>query len=327
MLHKKIKKIVLISLFSFAMLAALLLLTVYRTLSRKIEFDSPYFLSVARGETAYQVATKLAQDEIINSEFMFKLLLRFSAPIKAGEYELAGTLSMRDIKNILVTGGAQQQTKITIAEGRTVLQIKEILNNNHNLIGVADLDVAEGYLLPETYNVTRGTMRNDVLKIMQQHMEKVLAEEWQNRAHDFFKTPEEALILASIVEKETGVAVERPLIASVFINRLKRGMRLQADPTIVYEITGKLGDMKGQRLWKKYFAVDSPFNTHKYPGLPPTPIANPGRAAINAVLHPADTAFLYFVADGTGGHIFAQNLREHNENVRKWHEYRRDQGI
>ena len=189
----------------------------------------------------------------------------------------------------------------------------------------------EGSLLPETYNVERGATRVSVIHDMQESHRKALAALWPNRAPGLpFKTPEEAVIMASIVEKETGVASERPRVAAVFINRLRKGMRLETDPTIIYGVCraeparcrdGRLVDEKtGQTrgIRQSELAMSTGYNTYKIYGLPPTPIANPGRASLEAVLNPATTGDLYFVANGAGGHVFAASLAEHNQNVAKW---------
>ncbi len=183
----------------------------------------------------------------------------------------------------------------------------------------------EGSLLPETYHYSWNDDRAALVERMQTGMEVVLAELWPERAEGLpINTPEEAVILASIVEKETGVAEERPLVASVFVNRLKRGMRLQSDPTVVYGLTNGQRPL-GRTLTFRDLDRPSPYNTYTNGGLPPGPIANPGRAALEAVLHPAESRYLYFVADGTGGHAFAKTLVEHNRNVAKWRKIQRQQ--
>jgi UPF0755 protein len=175
----------------------------------------------------------------------------------------------------------------------------------------------EGSLLPETYSFARGTSRDQILAQMKAGHDRLMAELWPKRAAGLpFKTEEQAVILASIVEKETGVADERPHVAAVFINRLKRGMLLQSDPTVIYGLTR--GTPLGRGLKESELHRATPYNTYVKPGLPPTPIGNPGKASIEAVLHPADTKDLYFVADGSGGHVFARTLAQHRRNVRKW---------
>ncbi|HUN52564.1 MAG TPA: endolytic transglycosylase MltG, partial [Candidatus Sulfotelmatobacter sp.] len=179
---------------------------------------------------------------------------------------------------------------------------------------------AEGSLLPETYNYSWGDSRAGMLARMAKAMRETLAHLWAGRAPDLpYATPEAALILASIVEKETGVPAERPLVAGVFVNRLRLGMKLQSDPTVDYALSGGKGPL-GRELTRADLDTASPYNTYRVDGLPPGPIANPGRAAIAAVMRPAPTKDLYFVADGSGGHAFSQTLAEHNKNVERWHQ-------
>jgi len=181
----------------------------------------------------------------------------------------------------------------------------------------------EGELLPETYALTRGETKNDLIRRMIADQQKVLDELWDARALELpISTKQEAVILASIVERETGVASERPRIAAVFVNRLKKGMRLESDPTIIYGLTK--GEPLGRGLRVSELRKETPYNTYVINGLPPTPIANPGKDAIAAVLNPAETDEIFFVADGTGGHVFASTLREHNKNVAQWRRIERE---
>jgi UPF0755 protein len=183
---------------------------------------------------------------------------------------------------------------------------------------------AEGSLLPETYSYSRGEARDEIITRMQAAHRAALDELWAGRAKDLpFATPEEAVILASIVEKETGLADERPRVAAVFVNRLRRGMRLQSDPTVIYGVSG--GEPLGRGLRASELRGETPYNTYVIRGLPPTPIANPGKAALAAVLNPPQTDELYFVADGTGGHAFAKTLAEHSRNVARWRQIERAQ--
>jgi len=187
---------------------------------------------------------------------------------------------------------------------------------NPYLAGDITLDLKEGEILPETYHFTRGEQRNTILEKARQAMKKTLTEAFNGRAENLsIHSEQELLILASIVEKETGITTERPQVASVFVNRLNIGMKLQTDPTVIYAVTN--GTMELDRpIYKRDLAYDSPYNTYVYAGLPPTPICSPGKAAIEAAAHPDSTPYLYFVADGeTGGHRFAKSLAEHNENV------------
>lgn len=208
--------------------------------------------------------------------------------------------------------------RVTVAEGVTSWQIVEGLKKADFLEGeVVDVP-PEGMLAPDSYEVRRGTLQSELLEQMQTAQEKILAEEWENRAEGLpLKSKEEALILASIVEKETGVASERGEVAAVFVNRLNKGMKLQTDPTVIYGLTEGKGVL-GRGLRRSELVKKTPYNTYVIPGLPPTPIANPGRAAIHAALHPNVSNNLFFVADGTGGHVFAETLVQHNRNVSNW---------
>ena len=208
--------------------------------------------------------------------------------------------------------------RISIAEGATNWQIVDALGQADFLAGGVSNMPAEGMLAPDSYEVVKGEERGALVARMVAAQEARLAEAWANRSDDLpYGTPQEALIMASIVEKETGVAEERPLVASVFLNRLAQGMKLQTDPTVIYGLTKGQGIL-GRGLRQSELRGRTPYNTYVIDGLPPTPIANPGRDAIAAALQPATSDFLFFVADGTGGHVFAKTLAEHNDNVAKW---------
>ncbi|MGR3499359.1 MAG: endolytic transglycosylase MltG [Limimaricola soesokkakensis] len=213
---------------------------------------------------------------------------------------------------------ADTRYRIAMAEGVTSWQVVQALNALDTLEGDVEEIPAEGSLAPDSYEIAPGTQVEAVLDRMEAAQAAILAEAWENRAGDLpLESPEEALILASIVEKETGVAAERPQVASVFINRLRQGMPLQTDPTVIYGITEGKGVL-GRGLRRSELQAETPWNTYVINGLPPTPIANPGRAAIEAALNPATTDYVFFVADGTGGHAFAETLAEHNSNVAEW---------
>ena len=213
---------------------------------------------------------------------------------------------------------ADTRYRISMAEGVTSWQVVNALNALDTLEGDVEEIPAEGSLAPDSYEIAPGTQVGAVLDRMAAAQAAILAEAWENRAGDLpLDTPEEALILASIVEKETGVGAERPQVASVFVNRLRQGMRLQTDPTVIYGITEGEGVL-GRGLRQSELRAETPWNTYVINGLPPTPIANPGRAAIEAALNPATTDYVFFVADGTGGHAFAETLAEHNSNVAVW---------
>jgi UPF0755 protein len=278
---------------------------------------------VPRGSSIASIAGLLADAGVIDDRFLFRLGVRFfgrQKPLRAGEYLFAAGISPQGAMQQMIEG-RQIQHRLTIAEGLTNRETLELVAAAPGLSGdtpdPADLG-PEGALLPETYFFVLGDSRADLVTRMKAAMEQALAELWPARAGGLpFKDAKEALILASIVEKETGLPEERPHVAAVFLNRLARGMALQSDPTVIYAITQ--GRSKLDRaLTSKDLEIDSPFNTYFMPGLPPAPIANPGRAAIEAVLHPAQSDDLYFVADGTGGHVFAKTLAEHNKNVAAW---------
>ncbi|HHS88924.1 MAG TPA: endolytic transglycosylase MltG [Rhodobacteraceae bacterium] len=221
---------------------------------------------------------------------------------------------------------ADTRYRIAMAEGTTVWQVVQALKEADFLNGEVDAMPPEGMLAPDSYEVVAGAERGELLSRMQEEQARRLAEAWQDRADGLpIATPEEALVLASIIEKETGTPDERAQVASVFVNRLRRGMRLQTDPAVTYGVTNGQGNL-GRGLRQSELRKETPYNTYVIEGLPPTPIANPGIDAINAALHPAETEFLFFVADGTGGHAFAKTLSEHNENVAKWRAIEAEQG-
>ncbi|MGA0539270.1 endolytic transglycosylase MltG [Neotabrizicola sp. VNH66] len=216
--------------------------------------------------------------------------------------------------------------RVTLAEGVTSWQVVDALKRADFLSGTIDAVPPEGSLAPDSYDVDKGGDRAAVLTRMTDSQARILAELWPARAADLpYDTPEEAMIMASIIEKETGVADERPRVASVFVNRLRLGMRLQTDPTVIYGITNGEGTL-GRGLRQSELRRETPYNTYVINGLPPTPIANPGRKSIEAALNPEVTDYLFFVADGTGGHAFAVTLEDHNRNVERWREIEAQQG-
>lgn len=288
--------------------------------SRPITFD------VTDGATLVTTADRLQKAGAIRSAYRFRLYARFfgaPAPIKSGEYRLPAHLSAADTLKLL-QGGKTLQRFVTVPEGMPSVMVRDRLMAAEDLTG----DVAvpdEGSVLPDSYAFQRGDSRAQMLARMQRAMATYLAAAWENRKPGIaVKTPREALILASIVEKETGKPSERRMVAAVYANRLKQGMRLQADPTVIYPVTK--GRPLGRRILQSELHARNGYNTYAEAGLPAGPICNPGRASIDAVLDPADSAALYFVADGTGGHVFANTLAEHNANVRKWYAIRRARG-
>jgi len=223
-----------------------------------------------------------------------------------------------DVYAALVASGAPVAYRISVPEGLTSWQVAEGLRQADFLSGEIVETPPEGALAPDTFDVRRGQDRQEILDAMRARQDAILAEVWAGRRDGLpLADPGEALVLASIVEKEAGSPDERGLVAGVFVNRLERGMRLQADPTVIYGVTGGRGVL-GRGLTRGELRAPTPWNTYVIEGLPPTPIANPGRAALEAVATPEETGFLYFVADGTGGHAFAETLDDHNRNVARW---------
>ncbi|WP_420432843.1 endolytic transglycosylase MltG [Hyphobacterium sp.] len=279
-----------------------------------------------RGSGLIAIANQLEAAGVVSDARVFRIWVTIDGgdrELQAGEYAIPAGASMLDIYEQLREGDTIQYL-VTAPEGRTSAQIVRILNANPVLTGEITDVPAEGTLLPETYSFHRGDSRQDILDRMRADQQALIDALWPDRADDLpFDTPEEAIILASIVEKETGVASERPLVASVFVNRLRRGIRLESDPTIIYGITG--GEPLGRGIRRSELDnASNPYNTYFVDGLPPTPIANPGRDAIAAVLNPPDTDYLFFVADGTGGHAFAETYREHQRNVANWRRVERE---
>lgn len=274
------------------------------------------------------IAEILERNGLIEDATIFRLgalIDRKGEDLKAGEYLIPKSSSMRDIVDILRLGHGIQYG-ITIPEGLTSLQIVQRLREVDVLAGEIRHMPPEGSLLPDTYRVTRGTSREVVVQLMQRAQRKVLDEAWKRRAANLpLRSPEELLTLASIVEKETGKADERPRVAAVFVNRLAKRIRLQSDPTTIYGIVGGQGGL-GRGLTRQELDRPTPYNTYVIQGLPPTPIANPGKDAIEAVANPARTNELYFVADGTGGHAFSETLLQHQRAVQRWRGVERARG-
>ncbi len=280
---------------------------------------------LARGTGLNATATQLENRKLISSALVFRMTLQLSGTggnLKAGEYEIPAAASMEEIAAIL-TDGKSIQHRLTLAEGLTSWEVIQVLAADPVLIGEVPEIPAEGALLPETYLFTRGTSRAEIIARMARAHDVVLDRLWAARAEGVpLATRREAVILASIVEKETALASEHPRVAAVFINRLHRGMRLQSDPTIIYGLTDGKGPL-GHPIRRSELDRKTPYNTYHIDGLPPTPIANPGVAALEAVLNPPETKELFFVADGTGGHAFSETLRGHQRNVARWRQIER----
>lgn len=277
---------------------------------------------IREGASVSEIANILELRDVISNKLVFQLGVQAYMPddwLKAGEYEIKAGASMRDVMELLRSGKSILHS-VTLAEGLTVEQIFYRLGNDSNLTGeLPDTLPPEGSLQPNTYKFTRGTTRKEVIAQMSSLQQETVDQIWVRRRPGLpIETKEEFVTLASIVEKETGRADERSLVASVFLNRLERGMRLQSDPTIIYGLFGGAGKPQGRPIYKSDISRPTPYNTYVIDGLPPSPIANPGRAALEAVANPSQTNFLFFVADGTGGHVFAETLDQHNANVRRW---------
>ncbi|WP_279483299.1 endolytic transglycosylase MltG [Aureimonas sp. SK2] len=325
--------------FSLALVAAIAAGAIFYWGKRT--FDAPGPLEaeatylVPRGGNLADTASGLEQAGIVSNAEVFEYGWRLNSRVeqmgggtdtglRAGEYAFAPGASMRSVMETLRSGKSIQHA-VTIPEGWTVHQIYARLEADPVLIGDLPPMVAEGTLLPETYTFTRGMTRAAMVERMAAAQTELVQTIWDGRQDGLpIRDIGEFVTLASIVEKETGIASERPHVASVFINRLRDGMRLQSDPTIIYGVWGGAGKPSDEPIRQSHIAGATPYNTYVIRGLPPGPIANPGRASLEAVAHPLDTEDLYFVADGTGGHAFARTLNEHNANVRRYRQIERD---
>jgi UPF0755 protein len=287
----------------------------------------PHTIIVKEGASIASVARELdRQGAIPGTPRTYRVMARIlgsNDPIQAGEFEIPKGMGGAAILDLLQHGRPVQRL-ITVTEGMPSIIVAEKLAANEFLTGPTPT-IAEGSLLPDSYGYQRGDKRAVLVARMQKAMNKVIAELWPKRSTDCpIAMPEQAVTLASIVEKETGKASERRMIAGVYCNRLRIGMKLDADPTVIYPVTK--GKPLGRRIRKSELNADNGYNTYRRPGLPEGPIANPGKESIAAVLHPAPTKALYFVADGTGGHVFAETLAQHQANVAKWFALRRQRG-
>jgi UPF0755 protein len=287
-------------------------------------------VAIPKGEGRIEIAARLEREGIINDRYAFIVGHIYHSwgnkknfELKAGEYEIKKQASLRQVMDTLVEGRSVQ-FRLTIPEGLTSQQIVERLKADPNLTGEIASIPREGSLMPDTYRFARGMSRQEILDWMAAEQKKLLAEAWRTRQPGLpYQTMEQALVMASIVEKETGRDDERDRVAAVFVNRLRKNMRLQSDPTIIYGIVGGQGSL-GRGILRSEIDTKTAYNTYQIDGLPPTPICNPGRSAIKATLNPAKTADLFFVADGSGGHVFTQNLKDHNAAVARWRQVERE---
>ncbi len=288
--------------------------------------SKPLAVVVPEGASLARAAAELEKQGAIRSAWRFRGYSRVfgtGKPIKAGEYAISAGASASDILGLLEAGKVRQRL-VPVPEGYPSILVHEALMGAEGLTGEVPVP-AEGSVLPDSYAYQLGDTRAAVVARMQRAMNDYLAAAWKKRKPGIaVATPREAVILASIVEKETGKPSERRMVAAVYTNRLKRGMPLQADPTVIYPITK--GKPLGRRILRSELQAKNGYNTYASAGLPVGPIANPGRASIDAVLNPETSSALYFVADGTGGHVFADTLDQHNANVRKWYAIRRARG-
>ena len=289
----------------------------------KDENDAGIRILFRKGWNLRQISRELEGRGAVRNGYFFELVARvffLDGSLQAGEYMLSRRSSIYDIFRLLLSGKTVRYS-ITVPEGLTYYQISELLLSAEHLTGDSLPRVAEGYLLADTYYYRREDNRSSIILRMEKAMHSLLKSAWfgerSDVAREFLRSKLDILTMASLIERETGVASERALVASVFYNRLSRGMKLQTDPTLVYWESEKRGTL-GRGLRRSELRRDHPYNTYIHAGLPPTPIANPGRASIEAALHPATSDYLYFVADGKGGHRFAKTFSEHLRNVRIW---------
>ena len=284
--------------------------------------EQEQLLVINKGQSVANIASHLRELNLIENRMVFILVVKlkgFHDKIKFGEYMIPKTASIKDILDVVVTG-VSVQNKITIPEGLSTISVIRRINNDPRIKGDLISFSEEGVLAPNTYNFDITTKKKDLFLKMRNNQERILEAAWDNRDPDLpLKNSLELLILASIVEKEAGNEEDKKKVASVFLNRLKKKMRLQSDPTVVYSLT-KGTEPLNRELNRSDLKTKSSFNTYKIDGLPPSPICNPSKSSINAVANPLKTDFLFFVANGKGGHNFSKNLKQHNSFVK---EYRR----
>ncbi len=320
---KKLFRCFLFLLLLLALLSAGMVAFSEYTMQQAGPLVQPTNIIIRKGMKSQAVAEALGSAGVLRYPYMFyatQIASGKTKKFKAGEYAFTAGITPNEVLQKLVSGDVVVH-KITIPEGWNMREIRASIMADSVLEGDITRPTPEGSILPETYHYIYGDTRDAVVARMQAAMAKALDEAWNKRAGDLpLRTKEEALVLASIVEKETGVADERAKVAAVFINRLKRGMKLQTDPSVVYGIEQKLGDAMNRSLTRADLETPTAYNTYVIDGLPPTPIASAGLGALEAALHPAQTDMLYFVATARGGHNFSRTLEEHNKNVAAYRE-------
>ena len=299
----------------------------------KQRFDQPgplakdTVVNIPKGLGMRDIADSLQRQGVIDQPYVFVggvIVLKAREDLKAGEYQFKAHASLRDVVATMVEGKVVEH-HVSIPEGLTSEQIVARLGDDNVLIGDVRQIPREGTLLPDTYDFTRGITREQLLARMQQAQQRLLKDVWDHRSPDLpLKSPDQLVVLASIVEKETGKPDERTRVAAVFVNRLKQNMKLQSDPTIIYGLIGGKGTL-GRPIQKNEIEQPTPYNTYVITGLPPGPITNPGRASLEAAANPARTRELFFVADGTGGHAFAETYEQHQRNVARLRAMESDQ--
>lgn len=319
-------------LYVFSVAAAALLIVgallfgvVRMILASEVPATETRYLYIERGSGLLRASYLAKEQELVKARWHFLVaarMLGMERNLQAGEYEISASLTLKGVFD-KINQGERYLRRLVVPEGLSAKEIDGLLRTSFGLDLKGLSTAREGTLLPDTYFYERGDPASRILSRMQAKQDALLDSLWGARAEGLpFDTVEEALTLASIVEKETGIASERALVAAVFVNRLKKGMRLQSDPTVIYGITEGLP--LGRAITRSDLREMTAYNTYRISGLPPTPIANPGEDAIRAVLNPADVPYLYFVADGTGGHAFAVSLDDHNRNVARWRQYQRN---
>jgi UPF0755 protein len=324
LMKKKSKKLLLKTTAAVVAMPIIVALYLFGIMAPRREIAE---FNVASGASVSSVATKLKSEKLIVSETLFKAVVRvMGGNIQIGGYDIPAGSSVWRIGSMM-SRGRVATIAVMIPEGFTIKQIEKMLGENELLTGSVSCALCpvykDGEIFPDTYRAPRGTSRSVILELAKKKMDDVRNSFANVKLPPELKDWNDVMTLASIVQKETPLVAEMPMVAGVYINRLRVRMRLQADPTVVYAITNKLGDMQGRALLRSALQTKSPYNTYTNYGLPPAPIAASGRAAIDAVLHPATTENLYFVADGSGGHVFSKTYAEHQQRHNEWREIKK----